>query len=233
MLMKILKVFIAISFLMLSCNKQEQSTMLVKGEIKDLKKGTIFLQKMRDTLLVTVDSIKLDGVNTFTLTDDIESPELYFLSLDKMPGKQLSFFGEKGTITINTKLDKFVLGASINGLTNQQLLDEYNAMKSQFNNKRLELIKEDFEAKQSKDSHIIDSIKNQIENLIKKRYYYTANFAITHADSEIAPYLALTELFDANIKLLDTINISLSPEVKASKYGKQLDQYIKDIKNNE
>ncbi|MBT8385402.1 MAG: thiol:disulfide interchange protein, partial [Bacteroidia bacterium] len=167
------------------------------------------------------------------LSDKIESAELYFLSLDKIPGKQLSFFGEQGTITINTKLDKFVLGATINGLTNQQLLDEYNAMKSQFTNKRLELIKEDFEAKQSQDSHIIDSIENQIENLIKKRYYYTANFAITHADSEIAPYLALTELFDANIKLLDTINISLSPEVKASKYGKQLDQYIKDIKNNE
>ena len=231
--MKILKIFIALSFLMISCNKQEQSTMIVKGEIKDLKKGTLFLQKMRDTLLVTVDSIRLDGVNTFTLSDKIESAELYFLSLDKIPGKQLSFFGEQGTITINTKLDKFVLGATINGLTNQQLLDEYNEMKSQFTNKRLELIKEDFEAKQSQDSHIIDSIENQIENLIRKRYYYTANFAITHADSEIAPYLALTELFDANIKLLDTINISLSPEVKASKYGKQLDQYIKDIKNNE
>ncbi len=231
--MKILKIFIALSFLMISCNKQEQSTMIVKGEIKDLKKGTLFLQKMRDTLLVTVDSIKLDGTNTFTLTDKIESAELYFLSLDNIPGKQLSFFGEQGTITINTKLDKFVLGATINGLTNQQLLDEYNEMKSQFTNKRLELIKEDFEAKQSQDSHIIDSIENQIENLIRKRYYYTANFAITHADSEIAPYLALTELFDANIKLLDTINISLSPEVKASKYGKQLDQYIKDIKNNE
>jgi hypothetical protein len=231
--MKILKIFIALSFLMISCNKQEQSTMIVKGEIKDLKKGTLFLQKMRDTLLVTVDSIRLDGVNTFTLSDKIESAELYFLSLDNIPGKQLSFFGEQGTITINTKLDKFVLGATINGLTNQQLLDEYNEMKSQFTNKRLELIKEDFEAKQSQDSHIIDSIENQIENLIRKRYYYTANFAITHADSEIAPYLALTELFDANIKLLDTINISLSPEVKASKYGKQLDQYIKDIKNNE
>lgn len=231
--MKISKVLIVLSLLFLSCNKQESSTMLVKGEIKDLKKGTLFLQKMRDTLLVTVDSIRLDGANTFTLTDEIESAELYFLSLDKIPGKQLSFFGEQGTITINTKLDKFILGATINGLTNQQLLDEYNEMKSQFTNKRLELIKEDFEAKQSQDSHIIDSIENQIENLIKKRYYYTANFAITHADSEIAPYLALTELFDANIKLLDTINISLSPEVKASKYGKQLDQYIKDIKNNE
>ncbi|MDH5413736.1 MAG: DUF4369 domain-containing protein [Flavobacteriaceae bacterium] len=231
--MKILKIFIALSFLMISCNKQEPSTMLVKGEIKDLKKGTLFLQKMRDTLLVTVDSVKLEGVGTFTLSDKIESAELYFLSLDKIPGKQLSFFGEQGTITINTKLDKFVLGATINGLTNQQLLDEYNAMKSQFINKRLELIKEDLEAKQSQDSHIIDSIENQIENLIKKRYYYTANFAITHADSEIAPYLALTELFDANIKLLDTINNSLSSEVKASKYGKQLDQYITDIKSKE
>jgi len=216
-----------------ACKTEKKNTMFVQGEVKNLKKGILYLQKMKDTLAVTVDSIVLDGINTFTLADEVESPELYFLSLNKSPSKQISFFGEKGTITINTKLDKFVYGATINGLTNQLLLDEYNEMKRKFSDKRLDLIKADFDSKKSGDSIKIDSIENLIKGLIKRKYYYTTNFAVNHPDNEIAPYLALTELFDANITLLDTINNSLTPKVKASKYGKKLEEFIVGIKSKE
>ncbi len=229
---KIVVVFV-ISIIVFACSDKKENTMFVQGEVKNLKKGILYLQKMKDTLAVTVDSIALDGVNTFILSDEVESPELYFLSLDKSPSKQISFFGEKGTITINTKLEKFQFGATINGLTNQQLLDEYNEMKRKFNDKRLDLIKADFEVKGSQDSIKIDSVRNLINGLVKRRYYYTTNFAVNHPDNEIAPYLALTELFDANITLLDTINNTLTPKVKASKYGKKLEAFITDIKSKE
>jgi len=231
--MKIYIVILLAIITLVACKTEKKNLMLVQGEVKNLKKGTLYLQKMKDTLAVTVDSIALDGINTFALSDEVESPELYFLSLDKLPSKQISFFGEKGTITINTKLDKFQFGATINGLTNQQLLDEYNEMKSKFSDKRLDFIKADFEAKRSGDSLKIDSIENLINGLIKRKYYYTTNFAVNHADNEIAPYLALTELYDANITLLDTINSTLSPKVKASKYGKKLEAFIADIKSKE
>jgi len=56
---------------------------------------------------------------------------------------------------------------------------------------------------------------------------------LTNSGSEAAPYIALTELYDANIKLLDTINKSLSEKVKNSTYGKRLDAYITEIQNKE
>ncbi len=223
----------ALSIIAFACSDKKANTMLVQGEVKNLKKGTLYLQKMRDTLAVTVDSITLDGTSIFTLTDEIESPELYFLTLDKSPEKKISFFGEKGTITINTKLEKFRYGASISGLSNQQLLDEYKEMMGKFSDSQLDLIKADFEARKSNDSVKLDSIKKITNSLIRRRYLYTSNFAVKHADNEIAPYLALTELFDANIYFLDTINNSLSPEVKSSKYGKALDKFISDIKGKE
>ncbi len=231
--MKRIFIVVFVGLMVFACSDTKENTMFVQGEVKNLKKGTLYLQKMIDTLAVTVDSIALDGTNTFTLSDEVESPELYFLSLNKSPSKLLSFFGEKGTITINTKLDKFVFGATINGLTNQQLLDEYNEMKSKFNDKRLDFIKADFDAKKSGDSIRIDSVEYLIKSLVKKRYYYTTNFAVNHPNNEIAPYLALTELFDANITLLDTINNTLTPKVKNSKYGKALGKFIADIKSKE
>ena len=217
----------------IACSPDNKNTMVVQGEITNLKKGVLYLQKMKDTIIISVDSISLDGTSTFILTDEVESPEIYYLSLDRSPSKRISFFGEVGNIAIKTKLDKFSLGATINGLSNQQLLDEYNQMKNKFSNKRLDLIKGDFEAQKSEDSLKVDSIQSEINNLIKRKYYYTTNFAVNHSDHVIAPYLALIELYDANIALLDTINNSLSPRIKESKYGKKLDEFITDIKSKE
>ncbi len=225
--------FLVVVLVLFACNSKKSGSMLVTGEIKNLKKGTLYLQKVKDTVLVTVDSVALDGTNTFSLADDIESPEIYFLVLAKSPNKQISFFGEEGTITIHTKLEKFVYGATIKGLSNQQLLDEYKEMTKKFSDKRLDLIKADFEAKKSKDSIKIDSIRKQINSLVKNKYRYTTNFAVIHADKEVSPYIALTELFDANIKLLDTVQKSMTPEVKASTYGQKFDKFIADIRSKE
>lgn len=229
---KIILSVIAISIL-LSCGGNGKDTLTVNGEIKNLKKGTLYLQKVIDTLVVSVDSITLDGKNTFSLSDKVESPELYYLTLDKSPEKSIPFFGEPGTVTINTRLDKFVFSAVINGLKNQQLLEEYNKMIGQYSGKRLDLVKADFEAKRDKDSIKVDSIANAINSLIKSKYRYTANFIITHPDNEVAPYLALTEFYDANIKWLDSVNNSLTPRIKESKYGKQLQEYIAEVKSKQ
>jgi len=59
------------------------------------------------------------------------------------------------------------------------------------------------------------------------------NFALNNKDSEVAPYLALTEIYNAKINLLDTINNSLTPKVKASKYGKDLQAFVDNIKATE
>ena len=105
-----------VTLLFVACGKKSENTMIVQGKIKDMKKGTLYLQKQNDSIFVVVDSIALDGTDTFTLSCDVESPQMYFLSLDKSPSKEIAFFGEKGTITINTRLDKFNFAAEVNGL---------------------------------------------------------------------------------------------------------------------
>lgn len=230
--MKKIVVIVLISLIAIACRKEAKNTMIVQGEIKDLKKGTIYLQKQNDSLIVVVDSIVLDGTSKFILKTEVESPEIYYLSLDKSPSKEISFFGEKGTITINTKLNKFQFGAEVNGLTNQKLLDEYNEIKRRYSGKRLDLVKADFEAKRDNDTIRIDSIANAIDNLLKSRYRYAINFAMTNKDKEVAPYVALTEINDANIIWIDSVHNSLTPEIKESKYGKILSDYIAERKKS-
>jgi Domain of unknown function (DUF4369) len=218
--------------LIYSCSKENTNTMYVRGNIKGLKKGTLYLQKQKDSLIVSVDSIHVIGTDEFLLTDEVTSPEMYFLTLGN-GNKKIAFFGEKDSINIFSRLDKFEEKAKITGSKNQELLNEYLDMKKKFNSKNLDLIKEEFEARKSGIQDSVEIVAKKLKSLNRRKYLYTTNFAVSHANYEVAPYIALTELENANIKLLDTVNSSLSSEIKKSKYGKQLDEFIADIKSKE
>ena len=133
----------------------------------------------------------------------------------------------------------------IQGLSDDGLRDETKGFITRIENEKAPLETKLKELKDSADdfnSSVQDKIEifEKIENLekdynrmIRRKYLYTTNFALSNSDSEAAAYIALTELYDANIKLLDTINKKLSKEVKNSIYGKRLDTYISKIKSKE
>lgn len=220
--------------LVVSCAK-ETPDLIVKGTIKGLKKGTIYLKKEQDTAMVTVDSVIINGIPDFELHSNIESPEMFFLYLDKNSSEddRIAFFADKGITEINTSMKNFVYDAKINGSTQQKVWEEYKLMVRKFNEKNLDLIKENLESQQAGDTSKISRIQQDYDNNLKRRYLYTVNFAINNKDSEVAPYLALTEIYNAKINLLDTINKSLTPKVKSSKYGKELQKFVEKIKLEE
>ena len=221
-------IFIVLAFITLySCQQDATNEMVVQGKIKGLKKGTFYLQKQMDSVLLYVDSISVNGSNEFLLKDIVDSPEIYYLTL-KNSKKSISFFGEKDTITINSTIDKFEERAVVEGSENQDVLNRYLDIKNGFNDKNLDLIKEEFEAKKTGNQDSIVLVEQKKKNLLKKRYLVAINYAINNGDYEASPYIAITELYDANLKMLDTINNSLSPSVKESKYGVILREYIEE-----
>ncbi len=226
--------FLLIALFFIACAK-EQRDLTVKANIKGLKKGTLYLKKVEDTLLVTVDSLVVNGNSNIELHSDLDSPEVFYLYLDKNSAEKdrITFFADKGTTEINTTLKNFVFEADIKGSEQQKTLEEYKTVIARMNNRNLELIKNQFEAQKEGDSTKFNSLKKQAANTLKRKYLYTVNFALNNKDSEVAPYLALTEIYNARIDLLDTINNSLTSKVKTSKYGKELESFIKKIKETE
>lgn len=222
---------LALLILIVSC-ANEQPDLTVKTNIKGLKKGTVYLKKVKDTVLVTLDSIEINGNPEFELHSHLESPEVFYLFLNKNTNQDdaIAFFADKGITEINTTLKNFAFDAKIKGSAQQTKWQEYRTMISRLNDRNLDLIKDKFEAQKAGDTAKLSEIEKENNSLLKRKYLYTANFAINNKDSEIAPYLALTEIYNAQISLLDTINNSLTPKVKTSKYGKQLQVFIDEIK---
>jgi succinate dehydrogenase flavin-adding protein (antitoxin of CptAB toxin-antitoxin module) len=231
--MKYASLILALS-LIFSCGKKE-SDLTVSGTIKGLKKGTIYLQQLKDTTLVVIDSLVVNGEQPFELHSDLEEPEVLYLMLDKngAENSRIAFFADKGVTEINTSLKSYGFNPKIKGSKQQEKLEEFNSIISKFNNQNLELIKEQFEAQLSKDSSIINAVNKKAESVLKRKYLYAINFALNNKDSEVSPYIAIAEIYNANIKYLDTIYNSLQKDIANSKYGKELDLHIKKRKLEE
>ena len=230
-----------LSLLFINCEPSKKTTdenlMIVKGRIEGLRKGNLFLQKIQDTVLINVDSTQVNGTPDFQFQTPIETPEIFYLYLDKEDGDSLNdrilFFGEKGQIEINTLLKTFESSAQISGSENQELLQEYLSFNRKFNDQNLGLMQGFYKAQIAQNKERADSLQNKIDNLLKRRYLYTINFAAKNTDKNIAPYLALTQVYDANVALLDSIAIKMTPEVRESKYGKEFISYLEQRKEIE
>ena len=137
------------------------------------------------------------------------------------------------TSILGVNLEGPFLNKNQSGAHDKKMLTDFSDMQKNFNNQKLDLIKEEFEARKIGSQDSIDQVAVKLKKWQRKRYLYMTNFAVNNADYEVAPYVALTELVNANIKLLDTVNKSMSPEVRASKYGQQLVKFVEDIKSTE
>jgi hypothetical protein len=224
--------------LLASCAKNESKTNLhITGNIKGLKKGTLYIQRVVDSTLVAIDTITIDGSSAFESDIDLKSPEMLYLFLDRGVSNSLDnnllFFAEPGTINIDTNLDAYLSAAKITGSKNQELYEEYRKVSSRFRNDNLTLLEQKFNAIKSKNTKAIDSLSVKQDSNTKRRYLYATNFAINNKDYEVAPYITLSDIYDINLKYLDTIQKSMTPKVAQSLYGKKLTEYVDKVKTQE
>lgn len=220
--------------IMASCNNKPETNLQIKGTVKGLQKGTLYLKKMGDSTYVTIDSMKIDGKSEFESNIDLKSPEMLYLFLDRGETKSgdnnLMFFAEPGKINIATDLEYFYLKAVVTGSKNNELYENYKKITSKYNEQQLELTVAKINALKSKQMDLIASIEEKSNVIMKRKYLYAINFAVTNKDYEVAPYIALSEINDATVKYLDTIQKSMSPKVAKSRYGVMLTKYVGELK---
>lgn len=217
--------------ILVSCTeKKSTKNFVLKGNIKGLKSGTLYIQRIKDTTLVAIDTIKIDGDSHFTSEFDLQSPEMLYLFLDRgvtnSIDNNIAFFAEKGNMNIETSLDFFTADTKITGSKNQELYDEYKKVVSRYVDKDLDLIEKKFKALKDKKTDEVNKIEEEQKEVLKSKYLYTTNFAVHNGDHEVAPYVALAEIYDINLKFMDTIQKSMTPKVSKSLYGKKLNAFI-------
>jgi hypothetical protein len=223
-------------FLFSCAEKKSDKNFVLTGNIKGLKEGKLYIQRMKDTTLVAIDSIIISGDSNFKSEFDIQSPEMLYLFLDRGVTNSLDnnipFFAEQGKMNIETSLDFFTADAKITGSKNHELYEEYKKVMSKFVDKDLELIQKKVMAYKENKTDEIAKIEEQQNGILKRKYLYSTNFAVNNGDYEVSPYVALAEIYDINLKYLDTIHKTMTPKVAKSFYGKKLTEYYNERKKS-
>ncbi|WP_318309951.1 DUF4369 domain-containing protein [Flagellimonas crocea] len=229
-MMKRILFVLLLGIAVLACEKSTENTMTVSGNIKGLKKGTLYLQQFKDSTLVVLDSLKIQGDGKFSFAAEVENPEVFYLYLNKKDNNdindRITFFGEPGNIVINTAWNTFDTNVEISGSKSHEKLLEFQEMASKFNIKELFLVQQASSPEIQEDSVALDSLQRLINQNTISRYRYALNFGLNNGDSYATPYIMITEVSEANPKYLDSIYKSLSPEVASSKYGKEFKAFL-------
>lgn len=221
-----------------SCSKETaENTLELSGNIKGLKTGKLYIQKFADTTLVIIDSVAFNGKSEFKITLPLESPEMLYLFLDKGPtnstDNSLFIFAEPGKMYVDTQLESFYSEAKVTGSKNHELYLNYKKVNEPFNQKNIELINEEIKALKLERPLILDSIQKEKDLLVKRRYLRVINFALNHKEYDIAPYVAVFDIYDVKLSYLDSIQKVLTPNVAEGKYGKMLKNLIEERKQFE
>lgn len=216
-----------IMFLIIACGeKKSNKSLQISGNVEGLKSGYLYIQHIDNGKYKNLDTIKIDGDSHFNSELDLKSPEMLYLILDRGTttsiDDKLPFFAEPGKITINTKLEGFFSKAVIKGSKNHELYREFRKTNARFTGESLTLMELKLNTIKYKKKVSLDSIAQEEDKILKRKYLYAVNFAINNRNFEIAPYIALSEINAINLKYLDTIQKSMTPKVAKSLYGKQL-----------
>jgi len=207
--------------------------MNVNINIKNFKKGHVYLQKVTDSAIVNIDSIFVKNEEPIIFEYDIDSPELFYVNLDiSKLDNRIEFFGEKGNITIDTSLEKFNSDFKINGSYNDSIYREYLKIIKQFNNKKLDLIELSFNLSKANQVDSLVKVQKNLETLNKSQYLYNLNYVVSNGDRFISPLIAINEFSQASKVIKDTIRKSMSKEVQESKYGKIFEKLVEKTKVN-
>lgn len=212
-----------------SCTEDKDANFFIKGKVEGMRKGMVYLKGEVNGKIVTVDSLFLKGTEDFEFMGTIESPEVFYLSTSRRNSSSLPIFVEKGEMTIDANI-KDLLTANIKGSKNQELLDQFNKIIGRFNTRKNELYAKGLQANSKKHFKTLGSLTKQYQNNEIKKTRYILNFAVSKGDYDIAPYIALNYLSSSDITVLDTINKSMSDEVKLGKYGKELNELVTQLK---
>ena len=230
-------IILTVLILFIACSSNEDKMMLT-GNVKGLKKGTLLLQKIQDSVLVSIDSVFVNGSSLFSFKETILEPEIYYLNVRLENGilkdDRITFFAESNPINISTTLTNFAIDAKVTGSNNQEKYKTYKKIIDRYSDRNLELIEQSFEAKKEGNDSLVNKLDSTQKSILAKKYLATISFALSNKDFEISPYLMVSHVNDTKLVYLDSVYNNLTPKIKDSKYGKDLESLIvsrKKLKN--
>ena len=201
------------------------------GNIKGLDSGNVILKKLIDGKWKPVDTAFIQG-GVFTLEGVVPMPEMYHLNINNNP-TEISVFIDNQEISV-TGSQNILAQARVSGSKAHEEYEAFWGSQAPITHKLdsiYELYKTAVSLKDKKRQNALDSINDaftlQQTNNIRQ-------YVLKNKTSVVSAYLTWTQLVH-QLKLadLDSIRVTLEPNLKSSVYFQNLTDYIVLLKKVE
>lgn len=225
--MKKFAFILLIGAILASCTgKKDQYT--IKGQIKGVDSGMIYLQKFDADQWVKIDSGKLEK-GAFSFTGKITSPEMWYISMQE---KQIfvPVFVEGSKIDVQIYADSADKSV-VTGSATHDIFKQY-MVSNEIINKKMEVVYKAWKtAKESNDSvnmHKNDSLSTVLEKEMKQ---LLIDFSAANNKTIVAPYLIMRNSWQFELPELEGIYAKFDTTLYHSDYAQALKKRIDILKS--
>jgi peroxiredoxin len=198
----------------------------LKGTIKGMQSGYIWLLKHESQKYIVVDSVKTEN-GTFDFKGKQSLAEMFTLKIEGIGS--LDFFLENATITIDASADS-ISTAKITGAKSNDLYIDYQKGLQEYNNKLDQL----YNIYQTADKQQKRWIEKQIDSTSTLEKDHVKKFIAENPQSVVAAYALLHELsYELDLKELTALAGKLVPEISNSVYVVELNEIIRTLQKVE
>ncbi len=230
------KVLLALGIVvtLMACNKSSKE-FTVNGNITgDLENGTkVFLKKVGDqNQPIDIDTTTIEN-GKFTFSGPADQPEIHYIFIDKIRGN-IPFVLEKGTIALTAQKDSLNF-AKLEGTEQNDAFAEYISGSRKISEKAMHINEDMRKASMSKDSVTMASLREEYFELQEEAQSFEAAYVKEHPNALISALIIERMISDPNAPKEDAQKLfdGLSPEIKATKPGKSVEEKLAQGKNTE
>ncbi|MEI6683598.1 MAG: TlpA disulfide reductase family protein [Bacteroidota bacterium] len=225
--MKKIAFFLLIGIALVSCTGNKDK-FTIKGVIKGVDTGMIFLQKYDADHWVNVDSAKL-AKGEFTFTGKVEMAEMWHIA---MAEKQvyIPVFVENSKIDVKIYVDSLDK-STVKGSATHDIYQKYLAS-NDILNKKMDDVNSAY--KKAKDTHDTvgmkraDSLSNELDKEMKKQL---VDFVKTNNKTVVSPYLVMRNSWQFELPDLEEVVSAMDTSLKSSQYVQVLKKRVDVLKS--
>jgi peroxiredoxin len=225
---QILFYLLALALVAGSCNSnvKKSDSYDLKGTIKGMQSGYIWLLKRENQKYTAVDSVKTEN-GTFSFKGKQPLAEMYTLKVEGIGS--IDFFLENSAITVEASADS-ISAAKVKGSQSNDLYVDYQKGLKVFNDKLEQL----YNIYQTADAQQKKWIEKQIDSTSTLEKNHVKKFIADNPQSVVAAYALLHELsYELDLKELTSLAGKLVPELANSVYVVELNEIIRTLQKVE
>jgi len=216
--------------LLFSCSGKKTGEFKVKGTVKNVETGLIYLQKVDEGSWIKIDSAKITK-GEFMFTGSQNVPEMRYLVL-KGGHSSVPFF--IGNYDIDMKIDLDSVDHSvITGSPEQDIYKKYQAKTTALNEKMDKIYADWKKAKEAGDTATMKTLDAQSSSMDAASKQLIVDFSKENHGSVVAPYLIMKNAWQFDLPELKNVITAYDTTLNSSIYLQALKRRIEILQHVE